>query len=72
MATFPFWSQEIDAVAQKLKSSVDGLSEKDAQEILQRIGPNRIQAKKRATPLDLFASQFKSPVVLILIFATVV
>lgn len=72
MAKFPFWSQEIHAVAQKLKSSVDGLSEEDAQEILQHIGPNRIQTRERITPLGLFLNQFKSPIVMILIFATAI
>jgi Mg2+-importing ATPase len=72
MATFPFWSKEVLAIAQSVNSSINGLSEKDAQEILRRVGPNSIQSKERITPLGLFINQFKSPIVLILIFATVI
>ncbi len=68
MATFPFWSKEINEVAKSVHSSINGLSEKDAQEILQRVGHNRIQSKEKVTPLGLFFNQFKSPIVLILVF----
>jgi Mg2+-importing ATPase len=72
MATFPFWSKEIKETAEGINSSINGLSEKDAQEVLWRVGPNRIQSKEKVTPLGLFLNQFKSPIVLILIFATVI
>lgn len=70
MATFPFWSRPVNEIAQSLNSFSNGLSEKEAQEILRRVGPNRIQSKEKVTPLGLFINQFKSPIVLILIFAT--
>ncbi len=72
MTTFPYWSKEINEVAQSVNSSAKGLSEKDAQEIFRRVGYNRIQAKEKVTPLGLFLNQFKSPIVLILIFATII
>ena len=72
MTTFPFWSKAVNELAKSLNSSIDGLSEKDAQEILRRIGPNRVQSKEKATPLGLFLNQFKSPIVIILIFATLI
>jgi magnesium-transporting ATPase (P-type) len=72
MAVFPFWSKPVTEIAQSVNSSITGLSEKDAQAILRRVGPNRIQAKKRVTPLGLFLNQFKSLIVLILIFATLI
>lgn len=72
MAVFPFWSKPVTEIAQSVNSSITGLSEKDAQAILRRVGPNRIQARERVTPLGLFLNQFKSPIVLILILATVI
>jgi Mg2+-importing ATPase len=72
MTTFPFWSKPVNEIAQSVKSTIIGLSENDAQDILRRVGPNRIQSKERVTPLGLFLNQFKSPIVLILIFATVI
>ncbi len=68
----PFWSKPVDEIAQGLNSSITGLSEINAREILQRVGPNSTQSKKRVTPLGLFLNQFKSPIVLILIFATLI
>ncbi len=72
MATFPFWSKDVNEVAQSVNSSISGLNEKDAQEILRRVGPNSTQSKKRVTPLGLFLNQFKSPIVIILIAATLI
>lgn len=61
MAAFPFWSMSIDVVARNVNSSENGLSQEIAGEILERVGPNRIQSKERVTPLGLFLNQFKSP-----------
>jgi Mg2+-importing ATPase len=72
MTTFPFWSKPAAEIAQSVNSSDNGLSEKEAQEVLGRVGPNRIQSKERVTPLGLFLNQFKSPIVIILIFATLI
>lgn len=72
MAMIPYWSKPVAEIAQSLHSSMDGLSEEDAQEVLQRVGPNSIKSKERVTPLGLFINQFKSPIVIILIFATLI
>ena len=72
MPTIPFWSIPVDEVVKKVNSSTNGLSQEAAQEILAQTGPNSIQSKERATPLGLFLNQFKSPIVLILIFATLI
>lgn len=69
---FPFWSKSANEVAEKIGSSANGLSQSAAQQVLQRLGPNTIQSKEKVTPLGLFLNQFKSPIVLILIFATVI
>jgi Mg2+-importing ATPase len=72
MATFPFWSKSVDEMTASLHSSVNGLSEKDAQETLRRVGSNSIRSRERVTALRLFLNQFKSAIVLILVFATIV
>ncbi len=72
MATFPYWSIPADQVTNKVNSSANGLSQAAAQQILEQVGPNRIQSKTRATPLGLFLNQFKSPIVIILLFATAI
>ena len=70
MASFAFWAASPDDVAAQQHSSVSGLNQQAAQEILDRVGPNRIRPEKQATPSGLLFSQFKRPVVLILISAT--
>jgi Mg2+-importing ATPase len=71
MPNTPYWSIEINQIVQDLGSSETGLSQAGALEVLERVGPNRIHAKERVTPLGLFLNQFKSPIVLILVFATI-
>ncbi len=68
----PYWSKPVDEIAQSLHSSMNGMSEEGAQEVLQHVGPNSIKSKERVTPLGLFINQFKSPIVIILIFATLI
>lgn len=72
MAMIPYWSKPVDEIAQSLHSSMNGMSEEGAQEVLQHVGPNSIKSKERVTPLGLFINQFKSPIVIILIFATLI
>ena len=72
MESFPYWSKSLPEITQSTNSSVDGLSSSEAQAILRRVGPNRILSKEHVTPLRLFLNQFTSPIVIILIFATIV
>jgi P-type Mg2+ transporter len=70
MENLPYWSMQPDQLFGRLPSSVNGLSQSDAQEILKRMGPNQIRSLEQVTPLGLFLNQFNSPIVLIL--ATIV
>lgn len=72
MAAFPFWSKPVDEIARSVNSSVAGMSAQDAQSALRRVGPNLIHSREKATPLGLFFNQFKSPIILILLSATVI
>jgi len=72
MPTYPFWSKDTAEVARFLSSSFNGLSEKEAEAIRKQTGPNRIQSTERETALGLFLNQFKSPIVLMLLAATII
>jgi len=65
-----YWSEPLESLLGMLKSTTDGLSTDEARRRLARFGPNILEAKEKATPLKLFLDQFKSPIVLILLFAT--
>lgn len=65
-----YWSQPVDSVLAALRTTAGGLSASDASSRLSQYGFNALEARERATTLRLFLNQFKSPIVLILLFAT--
>ena len=67
-----YWNLPPESLIAVLQADPGGLSPGEAALRLKRYGPNSLEAKKKSTALALFASQFKSPLVLILIFASIV
>ena len=65
-----FWSISVTGMLQKLESKKEGLTSDDAQKRLALYGSNLLKPKKRSDVLTLLISQFKSPIILILFFAT--
>jgi len=65
-----FWSKNAEDVLKELSASADGLTSDDAQKRLLKYGANTIKAKKKKGAFTLLLSQFKSPIIIILIFAT--
>jgi len=68
----PYWSLSAEQAYDRAESSAQGLSDESAAQRLLKIGPNSLAAKAKTGPLRIFLGQFKSPIVLILLFATVV
>ncbi len=66
--TFPWAHTEMEVLA-LLKSSENGLSEEEAISRLATFGPNEIQGRKHAQAFLIFARQFASPLVFILVAA---
>ncbi len=67
------WHQEdIGAVLKKLGTSKDGLSSEAAKERQKRYGLNVIERRKKINPLNIFLRQFKSFLILLLIFAVII
>jgi Mg2+-importing ATPase len=67
-----FWAQDTEEILTSLGSTRQGLDKPVALQRLNETGYNTLQEKAKTTPLKIFLSQFKSPIVLILLFATVV
>ncbi|HHY48766.1 MAG TPA: magnesium-translocating P-type ATPase [Alphaproteobacteria bacterium] len=67
-----YWSRPAADLAAELQTTVDGLSSDEARARLARDGRNSLSGNGAATPFRLFARQFYSPLVLILVFATLV
>jgi Mg2+-importing ATPase len=67
-----YWSQSTDSLLAELESSAEGLSGADARGRLTEYGPNVLKGGERLSATRLFVNQFRSPIVLILLFATIV
>jgi Ca2+-transporting ATPase len=67
-----YGSQTIDEVLQELKTSRAGLTASEAEARLTKHGKNVLEEKKKTSTLVLFAQQFNSPVVWILLVALII
>jgi Mg2+-importing ATPase len=72
MNQFPpaFWSISVTEMLQKLNAKKEGLTSDEARKRLTLYGSNLLKPKKRSDVFTLLISQFKSPIILILFFAT--
>lgn len=68
----PYWSRSPEEIFTEMKSSAAGISGDEAAQRLKDYGHNRLETTALVQPLQLFAQQFKSPLVLILVFAAVI
>ena len=66
-----FWSVPGSELSGKFKTSVNGLTTGEAKKRLLDYGANRLKPPKRSDAFTLLIAQFKSPIILILLFATV-
>ena len=67
-----YWSVPSKQLLAALHGTEHGLRQEDAESRIKQYGLNTLKAQRQATAWGLFLSQFKSPLVLILIFAAVV
>ena len=65
-----FWSTAAADMLKILGSAKEGLTGNEAKIRLASFGANRLKPPKRSNVLTLLVSQFKSPIILILFFAT--
>jgi len=65
-----FWSISVKELLDKLQVTAKGLSSGEAQKRLSSYGANSLKPQKSSNAFTLLLSQFKSPIILILIFAT--
>lgn len=67
-----YWSIPSAEVLQSIRSSMAGLSSEESLKRLKEYGENTIKKQKKATKLFLFLNQLKNPIMVILIFGTIV
>ncbi len=66
-----FWSISADEQLMQLNTSASGLAESEADNRLKTYGPNTLREKKESSALRLLLSQFKSPIILLLLFSAI-
>jgi len=67
-----YWGVPAEELLAQLGSSSNGLTAAEAQRRLKESGPNTLKVRRPASPWGLFLNQFKSPLVIILLFAVIV
>ena len=65
-----FWSNPVAEMLQQLHTAKEGLTADEARQRLVRYGQNLLTPPKRSDVFTLLLAQFKSPIILILFFAT--
>jgi P-type Mg2+ transporter len=66
-----FWSLPAAQVLETLNASANGLSTQDAKRRLIKYGANSLKQQRKSSAIGILLNQFKSPIILILIFAAV-
>jgi Mg2+-importing ATPase len=67
----PFWSITGKELLSNFRTNETGLTSEDAKKRLTDYGANRLKPQKRSDVFTLLIGQFKSPIILILLFATI-
>ncbi len=67
-----YHSLDVNEVFRAKGTSVNGLTDAEAERRLNAVGENKLKEEKRVKPLQIFLRQFKEVVVYILLFATAV
>ncbi len=65
-----FWSISSEELLKNLRITLSGLTTDEAKERLISYGANRLKPQKRSGAFSLLIAQFKSPIIIILLFAT--
>ena len=66
-----FYNKNIEEIEKELNVTSNGLTSKEANERLKKYGNNTLPKKKKDSVLKIFFSEFKDPIVLLLVFAIV-
>ena len=66
-----FWSYDVNDILNSLNTSANGLSNKEAEDRIDKFGENIFEEKKSTSKFMIFINQFKNPITMILIFAAI-
>jgi len=67
-----FYTQSVEETLRDLECTIDGLSTLEAKQHIEHYGKNSLPEAKKSTLLKIFIDQFKSPIIYVLLVATIV
>ena len=67
-----WYTLDRDAVLERLGTRLDGLTDEEAAERLQRFGPNQLQERRGRSPWAVLAAQFTEVMVVVLLVAAII
>ena len=67
-----YHSKPVEKIFQELKTSEEGISQGESEKRLEIYGKNELKESKKISPFKIFLSQFRSFIIGILIFATII
>lgn len=67
-----WYQMKTDEVISELMTSIRGLSRAEAQNRIEKYGPNELKEKKKKNPLIMFLGQFRDFIILVLLAAAVI
>ncbi len=67
-----YYNHSLKKIYKELKTDEKGLSSEEAKARLEKYGPNKLESKKKISPLMIFLSQFNDPVIWVLIGAAII
>jgi Mg2+-importing ATPase len=67
-----YWAIAPEQLMATLHTTPNGLKQSDTESRIKQYGPNALKAQRQTSVIGLLLSQFKSPLVLILIFASII
>jgi len=66
-----YYNKDIEQIEKELNTSIEGLTSAQAQERLIKYGKNTLPKKKKESVIEIFFSEFKDPIVLLLLFTVI-
>ncbi len=66
-----YYKKEVSEVLKEFNSSINGITQKDAEERINKYGRNIIQKFRKLSPLKVFINQFKSFIIYVLVAAAI-
>ena len=64
-----YYNKKIEDIEKELNTNIDGLTDKEVEERIKKYGKNILPKKKKDSVFKIFISEFKDPIIILLLFA---